>query len=451
MVTNYKRLSVSQVDKKQTLNGKTIRDMDTNGHINDCLFHGKVVGFYAIKLARSVSYRYRYQDKLGKRRTYTFGSYPSMSFTDALTEAKRLEANKIDPLADKDKSKRDAIEGKRQSELRTLGGYLNGLYQAHQLKKRSGKETLAMIRKNFDDWLDRDMVTLTKADIKQWQSRRETEIKFATIQRAYGALKTMLNKAVDDELLESNPLPRKSPLEKPHFEEVDSALIRKRERRVLEQSEVHALFDGLQAYADDLRRQRANTIKRGRKSLESFENVLYPHWIIPFVYCAYFTGLRTGDLFTLTWEELNLSFKRLNKIPSKTRHHSDPIEVTLSLPYSLVEIMSEWHKQSGSPNSGLVFPNDKGVQFDKGAHKKGWANVKRFSGLDEELVFYTLRHNFISQLVMSGLPLFTVARLAGHKSVKMIEQTYGDLSPSHTANALDVLTPKVEANHAKRE
>jgi len=56
-----------------------------------------------------------------------------------------------------------------------------------------------------------------------------------------------------------------------------------------------------------------------------------------------------------------------------------------------------------------------------------------------DLDFYSLRHHYISRLVAGSIPLFTVARLAGHKSVKMIEQHYGRLAPNAAIEALALI------------
>jgi integrase len=74
--------------------------------------------------------------------------------------------------------------------------------------------------------------------------------------------------------------------------------------------------------------------------------------------------------------------------------------------------------------------------MDKNAHDKPWRRVKKVSGLPADLTLYALRHHFISSLVARGVPLFAVARLAGHKSVAMIENHYGHLCPDAAKDIL---------------
>ena len=162
--------------------------------------------------------------------------------------------------------------------------------------------------------------------------------------------------------------------------------------------------------------------------LEPLENKRFAHWSIPLTYLAYFTGARVGDIKAFTWQNLNLNFKRLTFTPRKTRHHPEPITVTLDLPDFIIELMKIWHKETGSPISGLVFPTDTGKPLDKHAHLRHWEKIRKFGGMTEHLDFYSLRHHWISTLLQTE-NLLQVARMAGHKTTKMLEQHYGHLIP----------------------
>lgn len=58
------------------------------------------------------------------------------------------------------------------------------------------------------------------------------------------------------------------------------------------------------------------------------------------------------------------------------------------------------------------------------------------------VTFHTLRHTFASWLVMSGVDLYTVAKLLGHSGIKLVEETYGHLSPDHLRIAISTLDQK---------
>lgn len=345
-----------------------------------------------------------------------------------------------DVLADQANRKRTAIAEQAKSENRIMRAYLDGPYTRYQDRRADGKGTLGIIRSNFRGLLDRDITTLCRADIEGWQRKREQEgIAHSTLTRSYGALKTMLRRAIVDEVISDNPLQHVA-LEKPLDNEKSEKLRIKRNatRRLLTQGELSAFRSGLDAFGEEIRQGRRNSIKHGKDHLTNLDDVAYPHWFIPFAMLCLNTGLRPGDLYTLTWNnELNPTFGRLTKTPNKTRHHPDPARIEMDLPPAAKDLVAAWWTQNGKPDSGLVFPSPvTGRKMDKSAHKKPWTHVKRLGGLPSDLDLYATRHHFISSLVADGVPLLTVATLSGHKTVKMIEEHYHHLCPDASKDIL---------------
>ena len=56
-----------------------------------------------------------------------------------------------------------------------------------------------------------------------------------------------------------------------------------------------------------------------------------------------------------------------------------------------------------------------------------------------KVVFHTLRHTFASWLVQAGVPLYTVQRIMGHKTIVMT-QRYAHLAPDQGAEAARLLS-----------
>lgn len=415
----------------------------------DTLFCRNIQGFHLFKTKTGASWRYRYHDDHGRLKTVTIARYSQMSPATAAEKALRWRVDSVDVLRQKEQQRKERLEAERLSQTRTLGSYLSGVYAQHQQRKRGGKTALSIIAKHFSHWLGRDMSTLTRADVIQWQSQKETEnLSHATLQRVYGAVKTLLNHAVQNEFLQANPL-EKVYLARPAVSELETQRNTEKQskRRLLTADEVEAIFSGLAAHDEQIRAQRRNSRAHGKPDLPDLDQVHYPHWFHPFALVALYTGLRTGDIRTLTWQELNMTFKRLVKTPQKTRHHPDPVQIKMPLPDALVDAILPWWQQQGEPDTGLVFLSPRtGREFDKNAHERPWHTVKALGGLPEELVFYSLRHNFISALVADGVPLLTVAQLAGHKSASMIEKHYGHLCPATAANAMDGLARRIKSN-----
>lgn len=418
----------------------SITDTAANKFLKDAgdratLWCEKVTGLHLLKTKTGGSWRYRYTDPTGKRKTATVGRYPSMKPQQAAEKAMAWRNDDVDVLAEKEKRKRQAHAEQQRAEHRTMQAYLDGPYTRYQDRRRAGEATLAILKSNFENLLDRDMASLTRADIQAWQSEKEKKGRaHSTLKRAYGALRTMLRQAIVDGVLEDNPLEHVS-LEKPVEDERSGDLRAKREatRRMLTQAELKAFHTGLDAFAEEIRQGRRNSRKHGKPHLPDLDNVAFPHWFIPFAKLSLYTGLRPGDLFSLTWtNELNPTFGRLTKTPEKTKHHGEDkaARVEMDLPPQALEVVKAWWSQNGKPDSGLVFPSPvTGRRMDKNAHDKPWRRVKKVAGLPNDLTLYALRHHFISSLVQAGVPLFAVARLAGHKSVTMIENHYGHQCP----------------------
>ena len=400
----------------------------------------KITGFHLCKIGKGASWRYRYRDASGKRRVMTIGNYPTMKADEAAQYAMEWRNRKADPLEEVKRRRSVAHTVAQLSEARTLRAYLDGIYTLHQSrKKNSGIGTINIIRCNFSNLLDRDMTTICAADIKVWQMKREKEGRaYATLYRAYGALRTLLRHAVKEKIIDDNPISGLS-LSEPTAEEKSRSLSAdsRAHRRMLTPDELAGINKGLVLFAEKIRWQRGNSRKHGRSNLPDLDLVSFPHWFIPFCSLGRHTGMRPGDLYSLTWLELNLRFKRLVKMPEKTLHNRNPAKLDLPLNNDIYNIMLLWNEQNGSTANGLVFPSTKnGKQFDKQAHDRAWGNVLALGCVDPNLHFYSLRHHFISALVASGAPLLAVAKLVGHKSAAMIEKHYGHLAQSTAADLL---------------
>lgn len=147
------------------------------------------------------------------------------------------------------------------------------------------------------------------------------------------------------------------------------------------------------------------------------------------------TGLRLGELYGLTWENVNVSRRVLTVLRSKngeTRH----------VPLNSTALVALGELRKRSDGTGPVIRNPKGEPlagprhwFDPAVRK---AKLRAFS-------WHCLRHTFASRLVMAGVDLRTVQELLGHKSIAMTVR-YSHLSPTHTLAAVERLaqaTPEV--------
>jgi integrase len=434
--------SITSLTQNRTLehvkNGKNLSELV-------CL---KIPGFHLLKRETCSTWRLRYRNFNNQQKLIKLGKFEDGK-KDRLDAAKValkyrqqiIEGN--DPIAERQKSKIANKLNDEKIKSGTVGKYLTGIYTAHQARKANeGKHTIDILVKHFKQWSELPMASITEVELKDWQATKEkAELSHSTTKRAFGAFRTMLRHAVREGVLEFDPthkfqLQAPTAKEKSKKQQGDDLRV----RRMLAADELIHIQKGIDNYKALLIKQRASSIAHGKKGLPSLDNLAHPHWFFPFFRLAAYTGLRTGDLYSLTWQELNLQFKRLVKIPNKTKHHSDPITVNLPLDDTITKIMNDWFVEIGSPSNGVVFPSPiTGNQMDKKAHIKRWKKVLSLGEVTSEIDFYSLRHHYISRLVAGSIPLFTVARLAGHKSVKMIEQHYGHLAPNAAIEALALI------------
>jgi integrase len=66
----------------------------------------------------------------------------------------------------------------------------------------------------------------------------------------------------------------------------------------------------------------------------------------------------------------------------------------------------------------------------------------------QKIVFHTCRHTFASWLAIQGTPLYTIAKLMGHKSISMTER-YAHLSPDHKKDAVNGLAETLRKHESK--
>jgi len=412
--------------------------------------HGDVPGFYFIVLQSGGAWRLRYTNQQGKRKTVTLGSLANGDETpqvmaDLAAEWRRKIREGVDPQDVKRQTEEQLRDSEQESKKRRFvntGVFFDEIYKPHiKSISSAGQGTANIINSNFGSFFDRDMDHLTAADIRAWENdRKKSGVSRATLVRAWGAFKGMLNYAAgvknndpnDDPVISENPLKsislsRMTATERDHQKKADEEMDLKRD--LLGESERKKIQAGLEAFANLRRLKRANSRKHGKPHLADLDAVAYPHWFIPFAHIARLTGMRPGDVRRLRWSDIRQDFRSKTQVlqftPHKTSHHADPIAVSFPITGELDYVLSEWRAQQGNPKTGYIFINEQtGNEMGSDCHRKAWADVKEFAGVRKEIHFYCFRHNFISDLVNSGLPLLKIARLVGHKNTDMIAKNY---------------------------
>ena len=147
----------------------------------------------------------------------------------------------------------------------------------------------------------------------------------------------------------------------------------------------------------------------------------------PMVIIALHTGMRRGEIFKLTWDQVDLRRGMIFLEDTKSGHSREvPLNDSAREAFSLVPCRMD---------GGRVFSNPKGETYR--TINKAFARACRLAGI-RGCTFHTLRHTYASHLVMAGVSIKAVQEFLGHQSLA-ITMRYSHLGPSHKAEAVGKL------------
>lgn len=292
-----------------------------------------------------------------------------------------------------------------------------------EVERRSGAQTCANIKAQFGRFYKKPMTEITAWSVEKFKSERlKAGIKPATVNRDLDRLRAALSKAVEWGVLEANPVAgvkRSKGGDSTRVRFLDKAED-KRLRKALAARDAKAAKH--RASGNDWRAARHRTLLPPIKA--------YADHLTPLVLVALNTGLRRGELFGLTWGDVNFSGKQVT-VQAETAKSGKTRHVPLN--EEAVAVLKVWKKQGAG--DGLVFPGVGGGRLTN--INKAWAGLVEDAAL-VDFRFHDCRHDFASKLAMAGVDLFTIKELLGHSDFAMT-QRYAHLSPGHRAAAVDKL------------
>jgi len=342
-------------------------------------------------------------------KTRKLGAMPVMTYAMAVDKALKILRGE-DPDAKSD--------GDQQPMVLTFGKYLDEFYEKYVKQRHSDPDgTLARLR--AFKLGDKPLHEIKLIDAESYRLDRKAEGRAAsTINRETNALKAALQRAVDWELIEVNPLAKLKPLKTDRRGVV----------RYLSDSEAQRLTAALKARDDKMRRERESAnawrTERGYDLLPALG--AYADNLTPMITLALNTGLRRGELWNLKWGDIDLKRTMLTvhgagAKSGQTRH--------IPLNASALACLKAFR--------GDVTPMPGNPVFGRHEFKKAFSGVLKTARV-ENFRFHDLRHTFASRLVMAGVPLNTVRELMGHASLDMT-LIYAHLAPDNLRAAVDLI------------
>lgn len=261
-----------------------------------------------------------------------------------------------------------------------------------QVNKKSWKRDHASIKNLNSFFKGRYIYEINNLDVENYKRKRIADgVKHATINRELACLKTIFNKAIEWNILKTEP-PK------------------------------------IKLYKENNQRVRYLTEEEYKKILSLCDERLRS-----IVKIAVNTGMRENEIAKLKWKDVDLKERMITLWDTKNKEKS-VINMNEIVFDTLLGIKI-------NPESEYVFPgkNGKGHISPSYIYHSFKKIVKKAEIND--FTFHDLRHTFASWLVMSGVDLKTVQELMRHKDFRMTLR-YAHLSPEHKKTAVEILAEK---------
>lgn len=313
---------------------------------------------------------------------------------------------------------------KKKTAALTLAEYIEQHYTAHALAKlKNGQKSIDRVKAVWQSFLTKRINEITASEIDKFRDKRvNAGAAPATVNRDVAALSGVFTHWCKSNKGSVHPLAELEALQVADDEKV----------RYLTPDESKRLRQALADRDMQAAKERTSANKwradRGRELMPEITG--YSDHITPMVLLSLNTGMRQGELFSLAWGSVDMTIKTITVLASHSKGNNTR---TIPLNNEAYAVLTSIRP---NPATDLVFKSPvSGGRFDN--VKKAWAEVTKAAGVPD-LRWHDLRHDFASQLVMKGAPLFTVQKLLGHSNSKMT-QRYAKLAPSTLADAVGLL------------
>lgn len=163
-----------------------------------------------------------------------------------------------------------------------------------------------------------------------------------------------------------------------------------------------------------------------------------PRWLMLIILFALNTGMRRGEIVSLTWKQVDFDGGWIKLYATKSgKARAIPINQDVK---TLLEFMA-----NGNPDD-LVFEPQQKNRVRLGEHISKAFDAAVLKAKVEKLTFHDLRHTALSRMVAHGTDINTVREIAGHTSIKTT-QRYLHTSEEQKRKAMEKLESRGEIWH----
>ena len=170
--------------------------------------------------------------------------------------------------------------------------------------------------------------------------------------------------------------------------------------------------------------------------------------------CAFYAGLRRGELRALLWDDIDLAEGLIRVARSisghgetgrpKSRAGRRGVPIVAVLRDLLVE-----HKLATRRDAGLVFGSSAKQPFTPTAVRKRALTTWRRAGL-HPIGLHECRHTFASLLIAAGVNAKAITAYLGHASIQTTFDLYGHLMPGNEDEAVALVDAYLERADERR-
>lgn len=168
-------------------------------------------------------------------------------------------------------------------------------------------------------------------------------------------------------------------------------------------------------------------------------NAAHP-FLVPILLMARFTGMRQGEILKLTWEDVDLRRQWL-----LVRHAKNGESRYIPIPAALVQ---ELAKTPVSQRTGLLFTRHGTGLVKDGFIRSQFRKAVRLAGLIDFRA-HDLRHSFASHAAMRGMDIQTLAKILGHKDLRMT-QRYSHMSNEYLKESIELAAPHMTPSNTTK-
>ena len=249
--------------------------------------------------------------------------------------------------------------------------------------------------------------------LEEWQNKLIDKYSIHTVIRYRSIFNMIFDKAFKNDIIKSNPF---SKVKYPTTIKKDFKKLKD-----LEDNEINPFND------DEI-----------LQILKNVDNNLY--YLIYIMLC---TGMRQGEIISLTWSDIDFEKKRIAVDKTTVRGKIGNVKTQSSVRYvdiiPLLESKLKELKNLNISNTYLFISNYKKPYYSHIIFTRRFKDVLKKLNLKDRSM-YNLRHTFASNMITEGYNILWISKMLGHKDISITMKVYSKFIVEDDKKRLDYLS-----------